>query len=165
MRDYVVVDGLQELEFSGVHLGGSSTERANSVRWTEIDVYRTEAGNYVIVTQGVSLVYHVSEGGCSSKGEPVKGLALADDSTPCFHCEPAAPEDAGFDPEEVFVHERNFSSAQVVEDPRKVQQAMTTYDSRREITTLSAPAKEALNKAAANDPSLLNQIITRVHVP
>lgn len=169
MKKHVVVNGLQEVEFTGTRLSRASTERDDSLRWTEVEIYKTEAGNYVIVTRGVTLVYHAVDG-CKPKSQWVRvtGRSLSVDSSPCEVCNPIDPGvegDEDFQPEAEFLHEKTHSAVEVVDQASKVQQALTKYDHRREVEILSTVAREALNKAAANDPLLLNQVLTRVHIP
>lgn len=163
MQKYVVRNGVQELEFTGEELSHASTERDDSVRWTEIKIYKTQGGNYVIQTLGVSVVYHAEGSRCTKKGAETPGYKLPLDSEPCLKCTP--DNDPGHDDHTIYIMERNLSSAKVVEDPKRIQEAMTTYDNGRKVYDMSPVAKEALNQAAAKDPALLNQIITRVHVP
>jgi hypothetical protein len=164
MQKYVVRNGVQELEFTGEELSHASTERDDSVRWTEIKIYKTQGGNYVIQTLGVSVVYHEAGSKCTKKGQELLGSSLPEDAEPCFRCK-FSGEDGVFNPSATYIMERNLSSAKVVEDPKRIQEAMTTYDNGRKVYDMSPVAKEALNHAAAKDPALLNQIITRVHVP
>lgn len=165
MQNFVVRNGVQEMEFVGELLSHASTERDHSVRWTEIKIFKTQGGNYVIQTLGVSVVYHVSGTKCTKKGAEILGSQLPLDAEPCFKCGPQSQTDEGFRPGDPYVMERNLSSAKVVEDPKRIQEAMTTYDNGRKVYDLSPVAKEALQVAAAQDPALLNQIITRVIVP
>lgn len=162
---FVVPNDLQELEFYGEHLGHASTERDSSVRWTEIDIYRTDGGNYVVVRLGQSLVYHTLESGCTTSGYKVKGDLIHEESEPCEKCNPGVPEDSDFNPEEVFIHEKMMSSAEVVENASKVTDALSTYDKHRKMMRISSVANEALHQAASKDPTLLNKVITRIHVP
>lgn len=158
MKQYVVRNGLQEMEFEGEKLSSASTERDNSVRWTEINIYKTRGGNYVIVTLGVSVVYHAGGSRCTSKGSEMEGYRLPLDAEPCSMCRPGSDDDA------LYIMERNLSRAKVVEDPRRLEEAMITQDDKRKVYDLSPVAREALNSAAAQDPALLNQIITPVRI-
>lgn len=165
MQSYVVRNGIQEMEFVGVKLSHASTERDSSVRWTEIDIYRTQGGNYVIQTIGVSVVYHAPKSRCTKKGSEINGGLLPLDSEPCLRCRPQDHDDPDFDATETYIMERNLSRVKVVEDPKRIQEAMITHDDDRKVYDMSPVAKEALDKAVAQDPALLNQIISRVIVP
>lgn len=151
--------------FNGRLLGHATTERENSYRWTEIDIYRTDGGNYIISRLGKSLVYHAGDSECTSMGIPIKGERIREEAEPCERCDPKIPEDDDFDPEELFIAEKTMSSAEVVEDATKVADSLSTWDKGRQMRRLSSVASEALHKAAATDPELLNNILTTVHVP
>lgn len=151
--------------FTGKLLGHASTERGHSLRWTEIDIYKTAGGNYIVSRLGKSLVYHVADATCTSSGVPIRGGRIREDAEPCERCEPPVPEDPGFDPETMFLAEKTHESADVVEDAQKVADALSTWDKHKQMKRLSSVASEALHKAAASDPELLNNILTTVHVP
>lgn len=53
---YRVRDGDKELEFEGWQLGHSSSQRTDKQRWSEIFIYRTVEGSYLVVGVGRSLV-------------------------------------------------------------------------------------------------------------
>lgn len=161
---HTVYDRLVEIEFEGVRLGSASTERDDSLRWTEIHIYRTEGGNYVIQRLGRSVVYHVSGKSCS-RGREVAGVDLPDSSEPCDRCAPRVPEDDDFDSDEVFMHEVTLSSADVVEDPAEVHEKLSTFDKERGVKRVSRVASRALQDAAAKDPVLLNSLIRKRIVP
>lgn len=166
MSDHFVVrDRLREIEFKGRELGRASTEKDDSLRWTEIVIYKTDGGKYIIERLGRSLVYHVPESSCDSgQGYPVLGRQLSEESEPCPQCQPSVPEDSDFDPAWVFSHERTMSSAEVVDRPEELHDALSMYDKRRKVSRISHVASTALHLASGNDPELLNAIIRRVRV-
>lgn len=151
--------------FTGKLLGHATTERENSYRWTEIDIYKTDGGNYIVSRLGKSLIYHTGDSECTNMGIPIKGGRIREDAEPCERCDPAVPEDDDFDPEATFLAEKTMSSSEVVADPRRVADALSTWDKYKKMRRLSSVASEALHKAAAADPDLLNNILTTVHVP
>jgi hypothetical protein len=156
---------LREIEFDGWLLGSSSTEGDDSLRWTEIHIYKTEGGSYIIERLGKSLVYH-RKGRCSSKPNwvEVPGAALGEDSQPCDVCRPRVPEDDDFNSDEKFLHETMISSAEVVNRAEDMHDALSMFDRKRKISQISHPAAQALQNAAANDPDLLQAIIRKVRV-
>lgn len=162
---FVVRDRLREIEFSGRELGRSSTEKDDSLRWTEIVIYRTDGGNYIIERLGKSLVYHRAEASCaSSQGIRLVGSQLGEESEPCPQCRPLMPEDDEFNPEEEFSHERTMSSAEIVDRPENLHDALSMFDRQRKVSRISHVAADALQKASGNDPDLLHAIIRRVEV-
>ena len=163
---YTVWNQLKPIEFKGTLLGSSSTRKRDSYRWTEIHIYRTDGGAYIIERLGKSVIYHAAAGKCDvSKGLRITGSQILDSSEPCDRCDPAIPEDDDFNPEDPFVHEQTMSSAQVVKEAGGVHDALVMYDSKRKISRMSHVATDALQKAAGQDPDLLNSVISPVIVP
>lgn len=58
MTEPVVVkrDNNVDLKFNGVLLSGTSSRRPGQDRWTDLSLYRTDNGKYVIVSIGRSVV-------------------------------------------------------------------------------------------------------------
>lgn len=165
MTTFTVVDRMREIEFSGKMLGSSTTENDDSLRWTEINIYRTDGGNYIVERLGRSLIYHRASAPCRGDGwVEVAGNKLPDESEPCPSCKPKAPEDSGFVQTETFYHETTKSSAEVVKRPEDLHDALSFKDDKRRVSRISHPAAQALQNAAANDPDLLQAIIRRVRV-
>lgn len=59
MTTFQVRDGARLLTFDGLQLGRVSSERSNSPRWTELAIYQTVGGSYVLEKVGRSVVTHV----------------------------------------------------------------------------------------------------------
>jgi hypothetical protein len=53
---HTVHDHGRELVFSGVLLGYATSESVNKRRWTEMSIFRTDAGQYIVSGVGTSLV-------------------------------------------------------------------------------------------------------------
>lgn len=88
MERYSVPDKYDDVEFMGELIGASSTENPDSVRWTEINIYRTEHGKYVIHRSGRSVLYHRHDGVCNT-GVPRQASTLDQElSVPCARCRP-----------------------------------------------------------------------------
>jgi len=64
LTQYQVQDGSRVLTFDGVLLGSASSKRSGSPRWSELRLYKTTGGSYVLEKIGRSTVLH--EPGCSS---------------------------------------------------------------------------------------------------
>lgn len=58
---YKIRDGSRVVSFDGVLLSAVSSERAGASRWTELELYKTESGKYVLSRVGRSVVTHVFE--------------------------------------------------------------------------------------------------------
>lgn len=162
---FCVMNGIVPVEFQGTFLGEATTERPSSLRWTELKIYRTDGGNYVLVKLGKSVVYHALDSGCSETAIRISGNEIPDSSVSCEVCDPPEPEDYDFDSGDEFEHERNFSKVTVVDGPSKLQEALSSYDKKRRDRGPSPVAIEALNKAAGRDPKLLNLILSPIRIP
>lgn len=91
-----VQDAARYLEFDGVLLSDVSTEQDTVPRWTEMSLYRTVDGRYVLRVIGRSVVYHVHDGRCNS-GIPISvddiDDDLLDELEPCVKCNPEPLEE------------------------------------------------------------------------
>jgi hypothetical protein len=56
LEDISVIDGDRVLEFRGVRIGASSSHTPMKKRWSEIFIYRTEAGVYIVAGVGRSKI-------------------------------------------------------------------------------------------------------------
>lgn len=149
------------LEFVGEKIGHASSEGPHSLRWTEIEIYKTEAGNYVVHRIGVSLVYHSLNGrgkNCRS-GRTVEAADVARDidAEPCPDCQP------DLDAVSRVRQETDRHSAEAVSGAQDLVRALSlTRDNG--MTYLSAVAREALLKAAEKDPDLSALTTATVYV-
>lgn len=86
-----VQDKKRRMTFEGTHLSSSSSRHANSARWIEFDLYRTDGGQYVTSRVGYSTIFHTPE--CRIVGRnrltAVPGAAIPDGYAPCPECAPA----------------------------------------------------------------------------
>jgi len=86
-----VQDAARYLEFEGVRLSEVSTETDAVPRWTDMALYRTDDGRYVLSIVGRSVVYHEHNGRCNS-GIPTPVAEINDDLAeelePCVKCNP-----------------------------------------------------------------------------
>lgn len=87
VRTYRVRDSAEFLEFDGTKLADVSTMSDLSPRWTQMELYKTTDGQYVLHIIGASVVYHRHHGPCNSGVETV-AADLPDDAEPCFKCNP-----------------------------------------------------------------------------
>lgn len=157
MKTIRVPDKYDMVEFTGELLADVSTETPSAVRWTEIEIYRTEAGNYVIHRVGRSVLYHVHQGVCNT-GVGVKARDLDDDAQPCRRCRPPEWEDL---PDEMLVDQELDKHQVDVCSAHEVQQRLTL---RRPdgSTFMSNPAQRAFTIAAEADPALQDHTVRRV---
>jgi hypothetical protein len=80
-----------DVEFVGVLLDDATTETPEATRWTEVSIYRTDGGQYVIHRVGRSVLYHQHDGVCNT-GIPIEVGDLDGDDVidlvPCERCRP-----------------------------------------------------------------------------
>lgn len=156
-QEYQISDKIRQIRFSGRMIGKASTRReGGGPRWTDITIYVTEAGKYVIQREGISLVYHRADSSCRG-GELVTNSQITEDSVPCSICRPPdldtldeileAQQRTEGNPAQ-YRREVTMSSADVAEDPSKIV-TILTYQGR--LTTV---ATEAIRRAIENDPRL-----------
>lgn len=145
---YEVRNGNRVLRFEGRHLANSSSRRAGSPRWIEFDLYKTEAGSYVLSRVGVSHVYHsvvcplVQRYGLHE----ADSSALTVDSVPCDDCNPD-----GLDPV-VFPETFRYWTL-VSEEPEAILDALYKED-HNGARYLTRVAERLLLEAAAQDAEI-----------
>lgn len=161
-----VRDQFQVIEFDGALIGEATTEVSSSPRWTEIEIYKTVAGNYVVHRVGASLVYHRLDTPCASGVSQTVGHVLDHDDRqlePCERCQPC----------DIYGDDVDHDVKVRVETDRHSATAVTV-DGVVEALTLSRPnrsqyvsnvAQQALNQALHNDPKLADTLAARTYVP
>jgi len=91
LSEFVTYDGSREVTFVGRKIGHASTESEKSHRWLEIDIYRTQAGAYVVEKIGMSVIYHRIGASCGSRGaSEVFQQEDYRELVPCPNCKPTA---------------------------------------------------------------------------
>ena len=158
---YRVQDRYEQIEFSGTLLADVSTETPDSDRWTEIRIYRTIAGSYVVERVGRSVIYHEHDGPCNT-GVPVRSGDLDDMFTPCRRCQVADLD--VISQNEMVDQELDKHQTDVV-DAAGVQGVLTLqrrdHNRGENVSYLSNPALRALALAANADSALCD---VRSHV-
>jgi hypothetical protein len=88
MKRYELQDGAERLvRFTGDHLTHVTSDDGERLRWLDLDIYRTQAGKYIVHQVGRTSVYHALDSECTPKAfEQVKVLNLRDDVEPCPVC-------------------------------------------------------------------------------
>jgi hypothetical protein len=152
---YEVPDPVENLEFAGRMIGKSSTRIGDDPRWTDITIYVTAGGQYIVQKEGVSLVYHRADASCRG-GKVVTNPQIIEGSAPCRDCHPPSlaqldeiRENSGPEGDPArYRREVTLSSGRVTDDPSKVV-PLLFYQGR--LTTVAA---EAFQIAASNDKRL-----------
>jgi hypothetical protein len=138
----------QRTQFVGIHLARTSSWREGSVRWSEIDLYRTSAGAYIIHQTGQSSLYHVE--GCPVIRRNAKtGLAamLSERDVAC----PCVPQD--LDPNVRVFSEVPLSTVTVVSRADDVVKFLTKTDDKG-VSYLTTLARSLLSEAATMDEDI-----------
>jgi hypothetical protein len=156
---YSVWDAYTEIQFNGTRIAHASTEVNDSVRWIEIDIYKTERGKYVIHRVGVSLVYHKHGGPCTGKGVKTRQCDLDNDAVPCKECKPPVKHHGEYeDDHDEFVDAEQDRHTADVCTANELQDKLRVHPGNGKPSFLSSPARKALDQAIAADPSLTEKM-------
>jgi hypothetical protein len=171
---FEVKDGAKTVTFEGWHLGSSSSHTPESLRWTELSLYKTLAGAYILEKVGRSDVFHTEDcprtdrnGKPMSKGKRFVSLddAMPDDAeeedyledwfVPCPDCRP------DYDAAPVYV-ERDIFSAPVHSNAERVVAAL--YQTKGANRFLSRIARDLLEQAVERDAALRAEVAKPVEI-
>lgn len=158
-KTFHVRNQLEVIEFDGNMISGATTERANDPRWTEINIYKTTGGSYVIHRIGRSVVYHVRGSECNY-GIATNVTKLPEDAEPCATCQPGFPDE--LDAEDIVDFEIDIHSAEVctaVELPHRLTHRKINRDTGKEERFMSSVSRRALQGALDADPDLTNAVM------
>ena len=159
-----VRDSSRIVAFTGVRLGNISSERPDSLRWTELSIYRTTTNLYIAHRVGISCVAHNVDCDVIRGKNLPSVLAMKNDEfkiedrEPCPVCRPDIIESARRDPLSVR-GETDRHWAGVCQDAPSLLNALHTM--RNGARSLSGLASAVLNMAAEND----EQIAAAMAVP
>lgn len=156
---FQVKNQLEVIEFEGDLIAEATTERPNDPRWTEINIYRTTGGSYVIHRVGRSVVYHLHGSECNY-GIATAGAKLPRDAEPCPTCKPASPEELF--QEDLFDLEIDIHSAEVctaVELPQRLTHKKVNRSTGQEERFMSSVSRRALQGALDADPGLASAVM------
>lgn len=164
-----VRDNQRLVTFLGWLLADADSQPGGAPRWTELALYRTVTGKYILEKIGRSDVFHAAACTRRSKGLRYETLtdALDEDErtdvvdlttvfVPCDQCRPdvtAAP---------VFV-ERDISAVALYNDPQSLVDALYRKDSDN-TRYLSRVSRELLDQAASRDSEIARVMSTPVDV-
>lgn len=145
---YEVRNGNRVLRFEGRHLAQSSSKRPGATRWIEFDLYKTEAGKYVLSRVGVSYVFHSSVCPLVTRYglHEAHSDELSEFATPCLECRPDS-----LDP---VVYPETFRYWTLVSDePEAILEALYKPDDMG-ARYLTRVAERLLQNAAAQDADI-----------
>lgn len=145
-----VREGNRILQFDGKLIGHSTSWRRGSYRWVEFNLYRTQAGTYVLARVGMSLLYHRPDCEVVHRNnlKPVPSSELDRDSKACSICRPTPTSR-----ESIICPEKPRYWAQVCETPGAVVDALHKEDDAgsRYLTLVS---QRLLEEASDEDTSI-----------
>jgi hypothetical protein len=157
MATHKVRDGnTRVIEFDGDMLAEVSSRRAQNPRWTELRLYRTDAGVYVLEKIGASVVLHVP--GCGEiRGELPRFQALNPGADPsdgswwfCEQCGDMAARDRNITR---LLIESNRYWAIIAEDPAQIVDAL--YRRKNGARSMPRMSLDLLDQAGESDPAIL----------
>lgn len=156
-----VLDGTRILEFDGTLLGAATSDDGRAQRWTEVTIWRSETGRYIVSKVGRSAVYHTVNDECGRHGTKMsiaeakahlnENRLTTDDLIPCRNCEPDAVIGHGYNLE--YSIEQPRYSAQVSETVEGLIESLHRRDNLG-IKYLPLVARRALEAAVNRDPAV-----------
>jgi hypothetical protein len=160
MPEHTARNGDEMFVFNGEELGHASTDDDGDLpRWTEITIWRTKAGKYVIEKVACSVVYHALDG-CDRGIVRDADSSLDPDSQPCLVCK---PDTLAADQVKI---ETNRYTTFVTENAPAAVEALRLTDSDPNsdgLGTVFMPnvARRALTEAAKNDDGIEDAFLTQ----
>lgn len=149
-------DGQRPITFEGWKIAEADSQNGNDYRWTELTLYKTLTGRYVLEKVGRSDVFHSDACKRRSKGVKFEDLDaavseedeatlddLADLFVPCEECRPA------WNTAPVWV-ERDISAVAVFDSPEKLVQSLFRRDNDN-MKFLSRVSRGLLEQASLHD--------------
>lgn len=148
-------DGQRPITFVGWMVANADSQSGTNPRWTELSLYRTITGRYVLEKIGRSDVFHSP--GCKRKSgaffesldhalEADQDRAEDDAYVPCDICKP------DFAQQPVYV-ERDISAVAVYAEPEQLVDALFRKDADN-MRYLSRVSRELLDEAASRDEGI-----------
>lgn len=87
MTAYTIPNGDRAMAFEGQLLASASSDDGKAQRWTEFELYRTSAGQFVLHKVGRSAVYHAPDSTCTRSATRKEVSEVeGDDLIPCVRC-------------------------------------------------------------------------------
>lgn len=148
---------LSPVEIRGERIGFGTSEREDSLKWAEIEIYRLDEGGYMTHRLGYSLVYHRADtwertaaGG--QPGNPATVDDLPDEASPCKVCRPVPPQALGDDEEIRYEFPRHtFDSCKTAAQVIERLTVIRSRDGDPPSVRFSGPVQSALREAAERD--------------
>jgi hypothetical protein len=158
MLDYDLPSGDHRVRFTGTILAQKSSKQGrDDLRWTEIEIYRTAAGNYIVHKVGRSVVVHKPDRDCTS-GEPYNYRTFDAGVHACPRCVPDLSQVVPLAPR--LFRETDRHTVHVSETARGAVESCYTQDGDR-VAYLTFPARSALHEAAQQDSDIRDAFLVQ----
>lgn len=161
-KQHVVRDSTRRYAFTGTRLAYVSSEKPFKNRWTEIEVYRTQGGIYIVHRIGVTTLVHLED--CDQLKRyhkrycpGINGIAsdelAPEDRDPCPDCNPDLAALLHSEPA-ILKFERDRHQVHICETPEDVIQALHTPNRDTGKKELGSLAGSAVSMSSDRDPLL-----------
>lgn len=151
MTKFAVQDGFRRITFDGDLLARASSKRPGVWRWTDLALYRTQAGTYILEKIGASRVMHVRD--CPEVVEDLPRFQEVfpgeDPDDPGFEYHDCVPEVYDFPS---LLVEKSRHWAQISDDPTSVIKSLMRY--RQHSRWLPRTSTQLLERAAEVDETI-----------
>lgn len=152
MQQHKAYNGEQEFVFVGDLIGFGTTRTDDKIRWTEISVYRTRGGKYIIEKVGVSDVFHALDSSCKRQNWAKEEFDPAEGLRPCPRCNPKTYG-------QVYV-EADRHSTHVTDTPKGAVQSVYNRD-KDGVEFMTIVGHQALIEAAKNDKAIRQEYLVQ----
>jgi hypothetical protein len=162
-KRFQIRDSQRLVTFTGECLGESTSQSGTDVRWTELSLYKTDSGRYLVERVGRSDVFHTKSCARRSKGELKQHLSdnvpedrELEDYVPCDECKPSRIDSP------VYV-ERDIFAVNIYATALELFQSLYRVGSNG-IPFLSHVAQVLLEKAMQNDDDIRQIMCTPIEI-
>lgn len=157
-QEYDLPNGEQRIQFSGRMLAKRSSQQGpDDLRWTEIEMYQTQAGKYIVHKIGRSVVFHKANQKCSS-GNATRNMSALNTLIPCPRCEPDVQAVLGTTSPMLIETDRH--TVHVSETARGAVESCYTQDGER-VAYLTYPARQLLAEVSMNDEDIRSAFLVQ----
>jgi hypothetical protein len=155
LRHYRLYNDRQSVIFQGYLLASVSSERDGVQRWTEIEIFRTKGGRYIVNKVGVSVVVHLID--CPEVSTK-KRHGIADllpeetpprDREPCPVCNPDVWGLLDTDPASLTFEQDRHRTDTYLDPQEMIEDLYIIKSGKRVLTTI---VLSALDEASKSDP-------------
>lgn len=163
MKRYSLLDNTsgkraRHVEFTGDEVASSDSDDGSAQRWTELTLYHTNTGRYVLSSVGRSVVYHAADATCSRGARPATAVDLLmqhadEDLLPCLTCKPVDVYDELLPGDTMVLMEQDRHTVTVAEKPEGIIETLYRVDAAG-VRKVSGLALWLLERAALVDAGI-----------